>query len=167
MMRKKFDTHIIYILPVLLLVFYSCGDNPLFMKTHKFQDNQWKQSEKPIFKVNFPGDTITYDVLFTLRSTIDYSYNNIWLYITTKGPECPECPTIGSILKRAPVEIKMAKPNGQWIGNKSGTYVDHKLKFRQRRFCKGEYSFEVEQGVTVGTLDELSDLTVEVKPTVW
>jgi len=167
MMRKKFDVHILYILPVLLLVFYSCGDNPLFMKTHKFQDNQWKQNEKPIFKVNFPGDTITYDVLFTLRSTIDYSYNNIWLYINTKGPECKECPTIGSILRRAPVEIKMAKPNGEWIGNKSGTYVDHKLKFRQRRFCKGEYSFEVEQGVTIGTLDELSDLTIEVKPTVW
>jgi hypothetical protein len=61
----------------------------------------------------------------------------------------------------------MAQPSGEWIGNKSGTYVDHKLKFRQRRFCKGEYSFEVEQGVTIGTLDELSDLTIEVKPTVW
>ena len=167
-MRKKIDISNLCKLCLIFLILCSCSESPLYMKTHKFQGNQWKQSEKPIFKVNFPGDTISYDILFTLRSTIDYSYNNIWFYINTKGPECKECPTIGSILRRVPVEIKMAQPTGEWIGNKSGTYVDHKYKFRQkRRFCKGEYSFEVEQGVTIGTLDELSDLTIEVKPTVW
>ena len=61
----------------------------------------------------------------------------------------------------------MAKDNGEWIGTKSGTYVDHRLLFRQRRFCKGSYTFKVEQAVTIGTLDDLSVLTIEVKPTVW
>jgi len=166
-MCNRFYIFICYGFPLLFLTLFSCGEKPLYMKTHKFKDNQWKQNEKPVFTVNFPGDTITYDVLFTLRSTIDYSFNNIWLYINTKGPECTENPTIGSILRRVPVQIEMAKPNGEWIGNKSGTYVDHKLKFRQRRFCKGKYTFEIEQGVTIGTLDELSDLTIEVKPTLW
>jgi gliding motility-associated lipoprotein GldH len=166
-MPKKVNILIFYPFLSLCLILFSCGETPLYMKTHKFKENEWPQNEKPVFKVSFPGDTITYDVLFTVRSTINYNYNNIWLYINTTGPECDENPTIVSILGRLPVEIKMAKSNGEWIGNKSGTYVDHKLKFRQRRFCKGEYSFEIEQAVTIGTLDELSDLTIEVKPTVW
>ena len=147
--------------------FFSCTDDVLFMNTHKFQGNEWKQNEKPIFKVLFPGDTSTYDVIFTLRSTNDYAYNNIWMYITTTGPDCKNNPNNNSILGRVPVEIKMAKPNGEWIGSKSGTYIDHKLKFRQRRFCKGEYTFQIEQAVTIGHLKDLSDLTIEVKPTIW
>ena len=165
---RAIKQNIIFIsLLALLFSVESCTDNTLYMKTHNFNNNQWKQNEKPVFKVNFPGDTITYDVIFTLRSTTDYAYNNIWLYITTTGPDCKKITDSKSILGKVPVEIKMAKPNGEWIGSKSGTYIDHKLKFRQRRFCKGAYSFQLEQAVTIGQLDELSDLTIEVKPTVW
>ena len=148
-------------------ILHSCGDDSLFMDTYKFPDNKWVQNIKPTFKVSFPGDTTTYDVIFTLRSTTDYAYNNIWLYITTSGPECKEVNDSKSIIGKNPVEIKMAKDNGEWIGNKSGTYVDHRLLFRQRHFCKGAYTFKVEQAVTIGTLNDLSDLTIEVKPTVW
>ena len=152
---------------VLVNILHSCGDDSLFMDTHKFASNKWDQNIKPSFKVSFPGDTTTYDVIFTLRSTTDYAYNNIWLYITTTGPQCEEVNGSKSIIGKNPVEIKMAKDNGEWIGTKSGTYVDHRLLFRQRRFCKGAYTFRVEQAVTIGTLDDLSDLTIEVKPTVW
>ena len=166
-MRAIKQNKIIFSLLVLIFIVQSCTDDTLYMETHKFKNNQWKQNEKPIFKVDFPGDTITYDVIFTLRSSTDYAYNNIWLYITTKGPDCKKIADSKSILGKVPVEIKMAKPNGEWIGSKSGTYIDHKLKFRQRRFCKGAYTFQLEQAVTIGQLDELSDLTIEVKPTVW
>jgi gliding motility-associated lipoprotein GldH len=166
-MRIKKQNIFFIPLLVLLITMQSCTDDTLYMHTHKFSNSQWKQDEKPLFKVNFPGDTITYDVIFTLRSTTDYAYNNIWLYITTTGPDCKKITDSKSILGKVPVEIKMAKPNGEWIGSKSGTYIDHKLKFRQRRFCKGSYSFQLEQAVTIGQLDELSDLTIEVKPTIW
>ena len=159
---------IIFIIGIVMVnILHSCGDDALFMDTHKFASNKWDQNIKPSFKVSFPGDTTTYDVIFTLRSTTDYAYNNIWLYITTTGPQCEEVNDSKSIIGKNPVEIKMAKDNGEWIGTKSGTYVDHRLLFRQRRFCKGAYTFKVEQAVTIGTLDELSDLTIEVKPTVW
>jgi len=159
--------NVFFISALILFIGQSCTDDTLYMKTYKFENNQWQQNVKPTFKLSFPGDTITYDVIFTLRSTVDYAYNNIWLYITTSGPQCKELPESKSIIGRSPVEIKMAKANGEWIGSKSGTYIDHKLLFRQRRFCKGDYSFKVEQAVTIGTLDELSDLTIEVKPTIW
>ena len=164
----RLSSKIIFIIGIVMVnILHSCGDDSLFMDTHKFANNKWDQNIKPSFKVSFPGDTTTYDVIFTLRSTTDYAYNNIWLYITTTGPQCKEVNDSKSIIGKNPVEIKMAKDNGEWIGTKSGTYVDHRLLFRQRRFCKGAYTFKVEQAVTIGTLDDLSDLTIEVKPTVW
>ena len=164
----RLNGKIIFIIgTVMVNILHSCGDDPLFMETYEFKNNKWDQNIKPSFKVSFPGDTTTYDVIFTLRSTTDYAYNNIWLYITTTGPQCKEVNDSKSIIGKNPVEIKMAKDNGEWIGTKSGTYVDHRLLFRQRRFCKGAYTFKVEQAVTIGTLEDLSDLTIEVKPTVW
>jgi len=164
----RLSSKIIFIIGIVMVnILHSCGDDALFMDTHKFAGNKWDQNIKPSFKVSFPGDTTTYDVIFTLRSTTDYAYNNIWLYITTTGPQCEEVNDSKSIIGKNPVEIKMAKDNGEWIGTKSGTYVDHRLLFRQRRFCKGAYTFKVEQAVTIGTLEDLSDLTIEVKPTVW
>lgn len=164
----RLSSKIIFFIGIVMVnILHSCGDDALFMDTHKFAGNKWDQNIKPSFKVSFPGDTTTYDVIFTLRSTTDYAYNNIWLYITTTGPQCEEVNDSKSIIGKNPVEIKMAKDNGEWIGTKSGTYVDHRLLFRQRRFCKGAYTFKVEQAVTIGTLEDLSDLTIEVKPTVW
>jgi len=164
----RLSSKIIFIIGIVMVnILHSCGDDALFMDTHKFAGNKWDQNIKPSFKVSFPGDTTTYDVIFTLRSTTDYAYNNIWLYITTTGPQCEEVNDSKSIIGKNPVEIKMAKDNGEWIGTKSGTYVDHRLLFRQRRFCKGAYTFKVEQAVTIGALEDLSALTIEVKPTVW
>jgi len=145
-------------------IFCSCTDDALYMKTHTFEDNQWNKNEKPIFKVNFPGDELIYDVIFTLRSTTNYKYDNIWLYITTTGPECTKEGNKKSVLGKVPVEIKMAKPNGEWIGEKTGTYVETQLLFRERKFCKGEYTFTIEQGVTMDVMPEVSDITIEVKP---
>ena len=96
-------------------------------------------------------------------STTNYNYENIWLYITTTGPECNKEKNKKSILGKVPVEIKIAKPNGEWIGEKSGTYIETQLLFRERKFCKGEYTFTIEQGVTMDVMPEVSDITIEVK----
>ena len=80
------------------------------MDTHKFANNKWDQNIKPSFKVSFPGDTTTYDVIFTLRSTTDYAYNNIWLYITTTGPQCKEVNDSKSIIgKKSLLKLKWQK----------------------------------------------------------
>ena len=163
-MRHLILHKFLFILIIGTSILGSCTDDVLYMKTHTFKNNQWNKNEKPVFKVNFPGDELLYDVIFTLRSTTNYKYDNIWLYITTTGPQCNKEGNKKSILGKVPVEIKMANPNGKWIGEKSGTYVETQLLFRERKFCKGEYTFTIEQGVTMDIMPEVSDITIEVKP---
>ena len=163
-MRSYSDVKFVFFLAFLFFGLYSCTDDVLYLKTHSFTDNKWGKKEKPVFKVNFPEDDIVYDIIFTVRTTTDYRYDNMWWYITTSGPECEKSRSKDPILGKVPVEIKLAKANGEWIGEKSGTYVETQMLFRQRKFCKGEYTFQIEQGVTMDVLQEVSDITIEVKP---
>ena len=62
-------------------------------------------------------------------------------------------------------ELKIAKPNGEWLGQKSGTFIENKLYYIRSKFCKGTYTFKLEQGITMKEMQNISDVTIEVKPT--
>ena len=65
---------------------------------------------------------------------------------------------------REPYEIKMADPNGNWIGKKSGTVVEHQLIFKRRKVpFKGKYQFELEQAITEKSVTEVLDISLEVQ----
>jgi hypothetical protein len=58
----------------------------------------------------------------------------------------------------------MADPNGNWIGKKSGTVVEHQLIFQRRKApFKGKYKFELEQAITEKRVTELLDISLEVQ----
>jgi gliding motility-associated lipoprotein GldH len=115
--------------------------------------------------VNFEGDTSSYDVIFTFRTSTDYAYNNLWIYLTTAGPMCSSIGDNAVFFGRKAKELKIAKPNGEWLGQKSGTFIENKLYYIRSKFCKGTYTFKLEQGITMKEMQNISDVTIEVKPT--
>ncbi|MEJ6589544.1 MAG: hypothetical protein QNL43_07040 [Crocinitomicaceae bacterium] len=150
-----------------LLILSSCGKKPFFMDTITFEGQKWKEEFTPVFKVDFDGDTSAYDVVFTFRTSTNYEYNNLWIYLSTKGPECEALGNKNNFLGRNAKELKIAKASGDWLGNKSGTFVENKLYYIRSKFCKGTYEFKLEQGVTMNELNEVHDVTIEINPTVW
>ena len=87
--------------------------------------------------------------------------------MSTSGPICDEMMGKSEFLGRKPKELKIAKKNGEWIGQKSGTFVENKLYYIRSKFCKGSYAFKLEQGVTMTELPAIHDVTIEVLPTNW
>lgn len=152
-------------LVLILAATISCGDQPYFMETISFDGQKWTQNTMPEFKVNFEGDTSSYDVIFTFRTSTDYAYNNLWIYLTTAGPMCPSISENTAFFGRKAKELKIAKPNGEWLGQKSGTFIENKLYYIRSKFCKGTYTFKLEQGITIKEMQNISDVTIEVKPT--
>ncbi len=148
---KKLSSHI-----ALLLVLASCTQEAVFNKSFKFQDEVWSQNVKPEFEVDIQDTSVAYDFVFTLRSTTDYAYNNLWVFLSSTPPT-------GKTI-REPYEIKMAYPDGNWIGKKSGTIVEHELIFQKRKLpFKGKYLFVLEQAITQKVVDEVLDLSFEVR----
>lgn len=150
-MRKQISLAI-----VLVGLLMSCSNDAIYTKAYRFKDQHWTQTMRPTFTVDIQDTTQLYDFIFTLRSTTDYAYNNLWIFLRTTPP-------FGKSV-REPYEIKMADPNGNWIGNKSGTVVEHQLAFKRRKIpFKGKYTFELEQAITEKKVDELLDISLEVR----
>ncbi len=138
------------------IILLSCEKPPFFEKAYAFNENRWEQNVQPRFLVNIQDTTRPYDFTITLRTTTDYKYNNLWVFITTITPDGQRV--------REPYEIKITQQNGQWIGKKTGTIVENTLSFKQRRLPKkGSYVFILEQGITASTIDEVLDLSMKVE----
>ena len=135
------------------------------MDTYAFENQKWVEDVAPIFSVDFNGDTTSYDVILTFRTSTNYEFNNIWVYMSTDGPICEEIQNKSRFLGRKAKEIKIAKKNGEWMGQKSGTFIENKLYYIRSKFCKGTYVFKLEQGVTMQELEGIHDVTIEILPT--
>lgn len=141
---------------LILLVFLgSCGDAPLYNKSYSFANNSWDQDVKPVFKVTVSDTTASYTAQITIRTTTDYGYNNLWFFIHSKTP--------GGEVDRLPVEVKIANPDGSWIGETSGTIVENTVYFRDLKFPqKGNYIFTFEQGITEQSAKNVMDISYAV-----
>lgn len=150
---KKWMYKSSFLLIVVLIT--ACGESPLYTKAFSFKNNEWDQEVKPVFKVNIPDTTSFYTVDMTIRTTTDYPNNNLWMFISARSPKGQ-----GS---REPLEVKIANPDGSWIGEKSGTFVETTVSYKHRRFPqKGWYTFTLEQGITEKQVTEIADVTYTV-----
>lgn len=139
-----------------IVLLAGCSETPFYNKSLSIPSGSWKQQMRPTFKVKIDDVDATYDFILTVRTTTNYSYNNLWLYLNTSGP--------GKITGREPFEIKIANPDGSWTGEKSGSIVENRLLFKRRKLPnKGTYTFELEQGVTMTSLNDVIDVGLVIE----
>jgi gliding motility-associated lipoprotein GldH len=152
--RKKWQRHSFIVF--FLLVLSGCTTSSVFEKSHSFENNVWKQGSKPQFNVEIKDTTKAYTFIFTLRTTTEYKFSNLWIYLNTKTPSGETA--------REPYEIKIANADGTWIGNKTGTIVETSISFKNRKLPqKGVYRFVLEQGITKSMVDEILDISLLVE----
>jgi gliding motility-associated lipoprotein GldH len=145
---------IVFTVAVLFVI--GCEEAPTFEKTYAFENHQWQQNVKPSFTVDIVDVEKEYDFILTLRTTTDYKYSNLWVYMSTTTPDGQKA--------REPFEIKITNPDGSWIGKKTGTVVEHSLYFKRRKLpTKGKYVFVLEQGITNTMVDEVLDIGLMVQ----
>lgn len=155
---KQIRSHSLLLL-LLAVVLIGCGEKPLFEKVYSFDDRLWTLDQKPEFKVEVTDTTALYDISLTLRTTTDYKFNNLWIFLNTTLPDGQS--------ERLPFQIRISNEDGSWTGNKTGSVVETSLDFPARKLpVKGEYSFIVEQAVTQSQVDEILDIGLRVNKTV-
>lgn len=137
------------------MILISCGESPMFQKSYSFENREWKVDVKPTFEVEISDTSKPYTFKLTFRTTTSYPYSNLWIFLKTITPSGVEV--------REPYEIKLAAPDGAWVGERSGSLVNTSLLFSNRNLPEvGTYTFEVEQGITASEVVEISDVTFEV-----
>lgn len=138
-----------------VLFLSACTETPTYEKSYAFENKVWEQNVKPSFTIDIKDIEKEYDFILTLRTTTDYKYSNLWIYLNTTTPDGKKA--------REPFEIKTTNPDGSWIGKKTGTIVEHSLYFKRRKLpAKGKYVFVLEQGITDSKVDQVLDVGLQV-----
>jgi gliding motility-associated lipoprotein GldH len=135
----------------------SCDKKPYYDKTYAFEGKSWDQRFMPEFVVPIEDTAQLYDFILTVRTTTDYKFNNLWIFLNTTTPK--------GIKAREPFQIRMANDDGTWIGSKTGTIIENQLLFKRRKFPdKGKFKFVVEHGITEKSVEEILDIGLRVIP---
>lgn len=141
---------------ILLLIVTSCGDNSIANQSYEFEDETWKKNNKPQFTVDIKDTTKLYDFLFVIRTNTSYSFSNMWLFLHSTPPK-------GKKSKEA-LQVKIADESGKWIGNKTGSSVEHYVKFANRKIPQaGKYTFVLELATVEKELNDVLDISFTVR----
>lgn len=133
----------------------ACGEQPYYEKVVAFEGREWHQNVKPSYSFEVKDVNKEYDFTLSLRTSTEYKYSNLWVFMKTITPD--------GTVAREPFEIKITDATGAWIGEKSGSVVTTPLTFRSRKLPKkGKYTFTIEQGITQTKVTNVHDLTFRV-----
>jgi gliding motility-associated lipoprotein GldH len=141
---------------ILLVLLVSCGDNSIVNQSYEFKGETWKKSDKPVFTVDIQDSTKLYDFVFIVRTATSYAYSNMWLFLNSKAPQGKE--------SKEALQVKIADETGRWIGNKTGSSVEHYVKFSNRKLpMKGKYTFRLELATVEKELPNVLDVSFTVR----
>lgn len=139
-----------------IFILTSCGESPYFDQAYSFEDNSWSQTDTAHFEIDVNDTIQPFNFVMTLRTSIQYQYSNIWVYVISEAPD-------GSKSKVAQ-RIPLARPDGSWIGRVSGTIVESKLRFDSKTFpMKGKYTFDIVNATQQENIEEVLDISLRVE----
>jgi gliding motility-associated lipoprotein GldH len=141
---------------VVALTLLSCGERPLFDASHAFTDRTWHDEETVEFDLEVTDTLAAYDFVITLRTTTDYAYSNLWVYISSTAPD--------NVTSKIAQRINIARPDGTWIGRVSGSVVESKLIYRTQPFpYSGNYTFSLELATQQEKIKEILDISLRIE----
>lgn len=155
-MRKSKAVTYLSLAVVSILALTSCGDQAYYDEAYSFEDNSWADKDTAHFEINVDDTIQPFNFIMTLRTSTQYQYSNIWVYVISEAPD-------GSKSKVAQ-RIPLARPDGSWIGRVSGTIVESRLKFDSKPFpIKGKYTFDIVNATQQEEIEEVLDISLRVE----
>lgn len=144
-------------LVLLSVLLISCGRAPLFDNTVAIKKGLWKSEDNALFEVNVKDTTAIYKFYVSIRHTESYRFSNLYMFMNTRFPN-------GNIT-RDTLECILAGPDGKWIGKGFGELKDNQILLNSAlRFpLKGKYTFELEQGMRVKELNDITDVGIRIE----
>ena len=135
----------------------SCSDPAAVLdQNSSIENHNWTYANQIKYDVKINDESVPYNLYINLRVTADYKYANIFVLVRRNGPK------LKGITR---YEIKLANPDGEWLGEGSGNLYSYQVPFRvDYKFpAKGVYHFEIEQNMRDNPLHEVSDVGLRVE----
>lgn len=156
-MRKKGTLINTLLLGWVLFLFTACeSSNVIYEENQTFEDNTWDYEDKKAFTFATQDSLTPVRVFLNLRTTIDYPFSNIYMYLYSDYPN--------GVSRKDTLEFFLAQPDGKWLGDKSGSIIEnHALIMEGYLMNIGEYTFTFEQAMYDNHLPEVLDMGLKVE----
>lgn len=107
---------VLVILCIVLLI--GCDTTLVDSQSVSFKKAQWPIQTAPVFSIQSPDTTQTYDLFINLRNTHQYAYSNLFVVSEIKFPK-------GQIITDT-LEYEMTTPQGHFLGS-GDQVIENKL----------------------------------------
>ena len=152
---KKIRLYLVALmLPILMA---SCDGTVYYSEYANVDKDGWLPSDSARFDVEVEDTNLIFNFLIEVRNSVSYPYSNTFLFINTTFPD-------GSVA-RDTMEYPLADPSGQWLGKRSGRYVDTRYYFRRNaRFpMPGNYHFAITNGMRDSAITGLEHIGFRIE----
>lgn len=139
---------------LVMMLLSSCKHRTLYNSFYSMPMNGWHQDSVLCYAVDMSAAGCC-DVLLTVRHTMDYPYQNLWLFVDEY---------VDSVLiQQDTVEAMLADDYGRWLGN--GYYRYELSLLYDEDYCFSEssqYTFSIRQGMRSDWLQGITDVGLKV-----
>lgn len=137
-------------------IMFSCDSNRIYEENFRIDNNVWKAEDVKTFSFNVEDTLSALDLYINIRTTGDYPYSNIYLFLYSQYPN--------GYADKDTLEFILAEPDGKWLGDYSGSIVENQILIaRGGRFqYPGEYTFKIQHAMTESELPEIIDIGFRV-----
>lgn len=142
---------------VLLFNLVACDSDRIYEENLPFEDNTWRSEDIKTFSFDVTDTISPVNVFVNLRTTTEYPYSNIYVFLYSVFPN-------GNSEKDT-LEFLLAKPDGEWLGENSGTVVEFKglIASGGRFSTQGNYQFQLQHAMREDELAEVIDVGICVE----
>lgn len=141
----------------MLLGLGSCDSNKIYEENLAVQDNIWMSDDIKTFEFDVTDTMSAVNIFVNLRTTTDYQYSNIYVFLYREYPD--------GITDKDTLEFLMAKSDGEWYGENTGTVVEFvSLIASGGRFATpGTYKFQLQHAMREDELAEVIDVGMRIE----
>lgn len=141
---------------LLALAVTSCDNHTVYSDSHRIGDEKWSMYDPANFVCSIDDTITTCDIVFSLRTSTDYPYRNMYLFIVTSFPSGT---TVTDTLNATVTDEK-----GRWQGKGAGDLRELTIPYKSNVFFpeKGEYHFRVIHGMRDTVLKGVYDIGMRI-----
>ena len=129
-----------------IVMFISCDSSVVFEEYKSFENQKWNTDSAAFFNYTIADTTSINTVKIKLRHTVEYEFQNLFLFIETDVIDT--------------VELMLANKEGMWLGSGIGDVREFEFEYQNSKVFskKGNYSFKVEQAMRYGVAEKIQAL---------
>jgi gliding motility-associated lipoprotein GldH len=141
---------------LLALAVTSCDNHTVYSDSYRIGNEEWSMYDPARFTCPIDDTVKTCDIFFSLRTSTDYPYRNMYLFIVTSFPS-------GTTVTDT-INATVTDEKGRWQGKGAGDLRELTIPYKSNVFFpeKGEYHFRVIHGMRDTVLKGVYDIGMKI-----